>query len=242
MKNGIFITMSIILMSMVIDAILYNTKTINDIKSEFVTIKNTNVSKGVQEKSVDNLLVFEDGFHDDKMKEEISGSENDVDVEDGKERVVEEGVNGFVVYKNEFLGISFIYPEEWGKVEMGIFDNTGKSVYYSFSDVVDSQMGGLYEDYFENPPIRGGTLIDFQGFDEKNLEDVYKKEGYEMSKSGNCVYTTEKKWFENTVFHAVCNLNNKIVPGYNFAFGGRSNSVNIDEDDFVRMVESVIIQ
>jgi cell division protein FtsB len=166
-------------------------------------------------------------------------------------------IEGWKKYTNEELGISFSYPKEWGEVKREKFDAINKSEVFAFSNVKASVLGGHHDDYWKNHPGRGPSLVDSDGFrlvegkilGKKTNEDFakYCDCDYSASDSGFCVYTTNLLWFGTTekdglAYHAVCNLNNKKISGFNFAFGGNVDPVGVKKDDFIKVIETVVVK
>lgn len=152
-------------------------------------------------------------------------------------------------YNIEEFGISFSYPAYWGDVEKGVFDGSGKSEYFEFSNLKNSQLGGTHKNYFDNEIGRGGALIDYNGFIEGSLlkdygnngETTWNNDNYQISSSTVCAYSTRKDWFDGYVYHAICNLNNEKMSGFNFAFGANNELPEISKREFIELVESIKI-
>ncbi|MBT6753542.1 hypothetical protein HOB25_00955 [bacterium] len=160
---------------------------------------------------------------------------------------VKNETNNWNIYKNSELGISFSYPDIWGEVKEEIFDSSGKSEYFKFSNLKNSQLGGLHKGYFDNGIGRGGSLMDYDGFAEESLLKDYGDNGkttwdnddYQANSSNVCAYSTHKLWFDGYIYHAVCNLKNNKVSGFNFAFGTNVELPEISKKEFIKLIESV---
>lgn len=157
-------------------------------------------------------------------------------------------MEGWKTYENDELGISFSYPEEWGEVEdISDFSEIRKFSFSNMKDSVYVELGGFTDEYWKGGEKgRGGMLIDARGFiDGKILKEYgvnsWESDNYKITSSKNCAYSTAKEWYGGKVYHAICNLKSEKISGFNFGFGEKTGGkpLNITEEDFVNLIESV---
>lgn len=154
---------------------------------------------------------------------------------------------GYIKYHNQELGISFVYPTNWGEVVKADFDNKGNSDYFKFTKFDGLTLGGLESDYAH--PGRGGSLIDYGGYIQSNDNFQFRSRtdkspnaeaaGYQLNTPRNCIFSTGVEFFDKPAYHAVCNLNNSETFGFNFAVYDTSE---VTTSQFLVIVNSVSIE
>lgn len=163
--------------------------------------------------------------------------------DENKEKIPE----GYKKFENKDLGISFIYPSEWGEVVKTEFDDQGNSEYFNFSKFDHVTMGSLQSDYTH--PGRGGSLIDYGGYikeggkfklksyENKPLDEPV--DGYILNNPQSCIVSTSVNYFESSAYHAVCNVSSNKIYGFNFAVYETSK---VPIDQFQKLVNSVKVK
>ncbi len=152
--------------------------------------------------------------------------------------------DGWVRYSNTEIGITFLYPQDWGEVVRAEFDDQGNSDYFGFSEFDPVSVGGLQADYEVKP--RGGTLIDPGGFSvaADGAIQFQNRDGsvagpasseYTLVDGDNCIMALGTQFFDTLAYHATCNTPSDVTPGFNFA---AQDSSLVDVAVFEQMVES----